>query len=247
MMATTQAPVDKQQQQPQPPRRGAFIVFEGIDRCGKSTQTALLAASLPNSLLRRFPDRTTKTGAIISSYLSHPSSSSASSPSAAATPSPPLPDEAIHLLFSANRWESAASLTALLRAGTNVIVDRYAYSGAAYTAAKGGGGGGGGVAGGLGLEWCKAPDRGLPTPDLVVYVDVAPAVAAARAGYGEERYERIEFQEKVAAAFAELRDERWVVVDGTRPVEEVQRTIEKVAREVVAKAGMEPLREDLWC
>ncbi|KAJ3172255.1 hypothetical protein HDU88_007073 [Geranomyces variabilis] len=237
MMATIQPPIDKQHQQPQPPCRGAFIAFEGIDRSGKSTQTALLAASLPNSVLRRFPDRTTKTGTLISSYLSSSSSASAATASASSIP-PPLPDQAIHLLFSANRWEAAASLTALLRSGINVIVDRYAYSGAAYTAAKG-------VAGGL--EWCKAPDRGLPTPDLVVYVDVPPAEAATRGGYGQERYERIEFQEKVAAAFAELRDERWVVVDGTRSVEEVQLQIEKVARAAIMKAGTEPLREDLWC
>ncbi|KAJ3159604.1 hypothetical protein HDU86_001613 [Geranomyces michiganensis] len=230
MMATID---DAAAGQLQPPsRRGAFIVFEGIDRSGKSTQAALLAASLANSILHRFPDRTTKTGALISSYLSSSVSSGKSSSPLA------LPDQAIHLLFSANRWEGAASLTALLRAGTTVIVDRYAYSGAAYTVAKGG------IPGGI--EWCKAPDRGLPTPDIVIYVNVSPAVAAAREGYGEERYERIEFQEKVAAAFEELRDERWVVVDGTKPMEKVQQEIEELARTAILKAGTEPLREDLW-
>ncbi len=46
--------------------RGAFIVFEGVDRCGKTTQTkklveALLAKQV-NVELARFPDRTTNTG-----------------------------------------------------------------------------------------------------------------------------------------------------------------------------------------
>lgn len=40
-------------------RHGAFILFEGIDRCGKSTQSAHLAATLPNAELIRFPNRET--------------------------------------------------------------------------------------------------------------------------------------------------------------------------------------------
>jgi dTMP kinase len=45
----------------------------------------------------------------------------------------------------------------LLCSGVTLIVDRYAYSGAAYTAAKG-----------HNLEKCKRSDRGLIVPDRVV-------------------------------------------------------------------------------
>jgi len=55
-----------------------------------------------------------------------------------------LPDEAIHLLYSANRWELKATIEEHLRQQTTVIVDRYAYSGVAFTSAKG-----------LDLGWCK--------------------------------------------------------------------------------------------
>lgn len=48
-----------------------------------------------------------------------------------------LPDEAIHLLFSANRWEKANSLLKMLEHGTTVVVDRYCFSGVAFSAAKG--------------------------------------------------------------------------------------------------------------
>jgi dTMP kinase len=41
-------------------------------------------------------------------------------------------------------------------------VDRYAYSGVAFTAAKG-----------FDVEWCKCPDKGLPAPDLVIYLKMA--------------------------------------------------------------------------
>lgn len=43
----------------------------------------------------------------------------------------------IHLLFSANRWERAKNIIKTLEAGVTVIVDRYCYSGVAFSAAKG--------------------------------------------------------------------------------------------------------------
>ena len=74
--------------------RGLLIVFEGLDRCGKSTQTRLLSEHLLannyDSKLVQFPDRGTMLGGIISQYLKG---------------SQELSDEVIHLLFAANRWE----------------------------------------------------------------------------------------------------------------------------------------------
>ena len=37
------------------------------------------------------------------------------------------------------------------------------------------------------LEWCKKSDVGLPAPDAVFYLTLAPEVAARRAGFGGER------------------------------------------------------------
>ena len=73
-----------------------------------------------------------------------------------------------------------------LRAGTTLVVDRYAYSGVAFTAAKG--------APGLDRAWCMAPDVGLPAPDAVFFLNLTVEQAAARGGYGEERYEKADFQ-----------------------------------------------------
>ncbi|KAH0984599.1 hypothetical protein GBA52_011776 [Prunus armeniaca] len=74
--------------------RGALVVLEGLDRCGKTTQSTRLVANLErlghSAELWRFPDRTTSVGQMISSYLSNKSQ---------------LDDHTIHLLFSANRWE----------------------------------------------------------------------------------------------------------------------------------------------
>ena len=105
--------------------RGAFILFEGVDRCGKTTQSRRLVDHLtgkgvrpvtiqqgvPTTLfegtpdqpscmrqvaaeLWRFPDRCTPIGRMIDSYLTGKSETD---------------DAAMHLLFSANRWEKRCS------------------------------------------------------------------------------------------------------------------------------------------
>lgn len=90
-------------------RRGAFFLFEGLDRAGKSSQAARLAESLskrsPAELIR-YPDRTTAVGSLIGSYL---------------TSSQELNDHSIHLLFSANRWEQCASVERKLSSGTHLV------------------------------------------------------------------------------------------------------------------------------
>ena len=222
--------------------RGCFILFEGVDRCGKTTQARLLCASLsaaasgagaPSAVAMRFPDRETAVGALINRYL---------------TREVELDDAAVHLLFSANRWEARAQLLRALRGGADVVCDRYAYSGAAFTAAKG--------AAGLDLAWCKAPDAGLPAPDLILFMDLPPAAAAARAGFGGERYETPALQAAVRARFAALRDEVaatapgvWHDVDAAGTVEEVAARIAPLvaaARARVRAGGDSGAVRTLW-
>ncbi|KAI0369796.1 thymidylate kinase [Pilatotrama ljubarskyi] len=187
--------------------RGAFVVIEGLDRSGKSTQTTLLeqrfkAAGLPVRLVK-FPDRTTPIGKMIDSYLRSESE---------------MDDHAIHLLFSANRWELASSITESLNAGTTVICDRYAFSGIAFSAAKN--------KPTMSYEWCRAPDIGLPAPDLTLFLDVSPEKARERGGYGNERYENADMQERVEHVFERIGVEmgdgsRWFAVDADREKDSV--------------------------
>ena len=106
-------------------QRGVFIVFEGCDRSGKTTQVIKLVERLNKSgqaaVMRRFPDRTTSIGSVINSYLGCKKE---------------LEDHVVHLLFSANRWEVERDIVDTLMAGTHVFIDRYAYSGVAFSAAK---------------------------------------------------------------------------------------------------------------
>ncbi len=185
--------------------RGMLIAVEGGDRGGKSTQCARIVEHLnaggESAELFKFPDRTTPIGALIDAYLQCKIEVAAA---------------AVPLLFSANRWECAERLEALLSSGTHVVLDRYAYSGVAYSAARG-----------LPLAWCKAPDAGLPQPDLVLEVVLPDEERTTRAGFGGERYEQDEMQRAVALRFAELRGAEiasgvaWVPVDGTGDIASV--------------------------
>ena len=93
----------------------------------------------------RFPDRTTQVGGLINEYLQS---------------SVQTDDRAIHLLFSANRWEAAPNLVDTLAKGTNIVCDRYAYSGVAFTSAKAVEDRSSMSGGELTLDWCMSPDVG---------------------------------------------------------------------------------------
>ncbi|GAK64777.1 thymidylate kinase [Moesziomyces antarcticus] len=190
-------------------KRGFFIVVEGLDRAGKSTQVERLAQHL-NAKPIKFPERTTAIGQMINSYLAQTSE---------------LDDQAIHLLFSANRWECVAAIHKTLDAGESIVCDRYAFSGIAYSVSKG-----------LSYDWCRHPDIGLPLPDLTLFLDLDAQTAAARGGYGEERYEKLEFQAKVREAFSRVAQDvkahggRWVTIDAGKTLDQVTDDIQRAVQ-----------------
>lgn len=194
-----------------PSSRGALIVFEGADRAGKSTQCTMLAEYLSSQGIDaevwRFPDRTTPIGMLIESYLTNKTE---------------IDDAAVHLLFSANRWEKHKAMLAKLATGTTIIVDRYAYSGVAFTAAKA-----------LPGAWCTSPDAGLPAPDLVVFLRIDADEAAGRPGFGEERFEVPSFQTAVMKQFERLQSPTWNVMDARKGEHEIHEEIRVAVRTVV--------------
>ncbi|CEP17874.1 hypothetical protein [Parasitella parasitica] len=207
-------------------QRGLLIVVEGCDRSGKSTQCDNLVTSLKqdgiDTELVKFPDRTTQTGKMIDSYLQQKSD---------------LDDHAIHLLFSANRWEAMKALSEKLNNGTTLVVDRYAFSGVAFSSAKG-----------LDLEWCRNPDIGLLTPDVILFLDLDIDEAEKRGGFGQERYEKRELQIKVRQEFMKLKDDSWKMIDASQSKEDVQRDIWDTIQSSKAqlKDTIQPLQFNLW-
>lgn len=144
-------------------------------------------------------------------------------------------DHVIHLLFSANRWEAAASIESDLTSGTTVIIDRYYYSGCVYSAAK--------KNPSLSLEWARHPEVGLPRPDLCLFLDIAAEEAAKRGGYGTEKYEKKEMQDQVRRLFEVLMEskekEDFVRIDAGRGLEEVRIEVEQVVRSVMERVDKE--------
>ena len=124
-------------------------------------------------------------------------------------------------------------------------MDRYAFSGVAFSAAKPG----------LDVAWCAAPDAGLPLPDVLLFMDLAPDKAAARGGFGEERYEKPAFQAAVRDLFEQLRTSTsarvggdwWRTLDAAGSIEEVAGRVQAAVAAPLERAhrGEAPLRT-LW-
>jgi dTMP kinase len=91
------------------------------------------------------------------------------------------------------KTQSSKTIASLLSAGVTVLCDRYYHSGIVYSAAK--------QNPSLTLSWARAPEVGLPRPDLVLFLDLDENQARARGGWGGEAYEKAEMQRRVRDLF----------------------------------------------
>ena len=193
--------------------RGILIALEGLDRTGKTTQTTVIkqyleSLSHPTEVIH-FPARYTQFGQQIDLFLKQKKS---------------FDNELLHLLFSINRWELKPTILEKLNKGTSIVLDRYSYSGVAYSFAKG-----------LDAEWCKSPDKGLPKPDLVIYLKPEKMEdVIGREGFGEEMFEKADFQRKVKEAYENhIIEDSWKIVNASQSVERVSYDIKKVIDEFI--------------
>ena len=169
--------------------RGKFIVFEGGDGSGKSTQLKLLSQYLQEKGVPVFltgEPTDSPFGAQIRCCLSGRIETD---------------EHTIAALFAADRLDHIRNKTSgierKLSEGTTVLCDRFYLSSFAYN---------GGL---VPLEWVIAlntPAMELLTPDLTVYLDVPPEEGMKRvARRGEyERYETLERQKAIRAKYFEL-------------------------------------------
>jgi len=193
-----------------------FVVFEGGESAGKSTQASRLAISR-SALLTFEPGDTPLGGELRRLLLSSDT---------------PIGDRSEALLLAADRAQHVEEvIRPALDAGTDVVCDRYMGSYLAYQ----------GYGRGLDLEFL----HGLSTwaaeallPDLVVLLDISPERARVRASE-QRKKDRFEaagasFQHQVREGYLKLAGEQpelWVVVDADRGPDEVSASVRQAAAE----------------
>lgn len=182
-----------------------WVAFEGGEGSGKSTQAARLAEAL-DAVLTREPGGTT-VGQRVREVLLDPSVAG-------------MDARAEALLMAADRAQHVAEVVRpALADGRSVVSDRSAYSSLAYQ----------GVGRDLGVEAIRSL-CGWATeelwPDVAILLEVPTDVTDERRKDPPDRMESAgdAFHARVADGFRALAAEeptRWLVVDGTGPVDEV--------------------------
>jgi len=190
-----------------------LIDLEGIDGCGKSTQSKFL--------MKKFEENNEKT--II---LKEPTSGKygkklwemLSGKREATT-------EQILDLFVMDRKEHVDDkINPALKEGKIVLMDRYYYSTMAYQAAAG-----------IDVNRIRKDNEFAPKPDIVLIFDLPADLAMKRVkGHSvADVFEKEEHLEKVRAAYLNLRDDPLVrIIDSTRTPEEIFEEVWKLVSEV---------------
>jgi dTMP kinase len=195
-------------------RRGRFVVIEGLDGAGTTTQARLLGERLRaagRSVHVTAEPSGGPIGALVRQVLQQRIGGGRGGGFDA---------HALALLFAADRLDHvAAEVEPRLAEGCDVVSDRYALSSLAYQGLTTGD-----------LAWVEAVNRRAPAPDLTVFLRVRPGLALGRrqaAGTTPELYEVAAFQRRVARSYQRAllllrrRGQRVEVLDGEAPPERV--------------------------
>lgn len=212
--------------------RGRFIVFEGGEGSGKSTQVRRLVGTLEaygRSVIETREPGATAMGKRIRSLILDRSDGDDLSPRAEA------------LLYAADRAHHVNTvIRPALERGTIVVSDRYVDSSLAYQGA-------GRTLPAEEIAWLSRWATSGLRPDLVVLLDVDPTVGLRRA---EERgakdrleSESIGFHERVRKAFLDLAatdPERYLVLDATQPMDVIAFSVRERVHTLLPPAAGSP-------
>jgi dTMP kinase len=190
-----------------------FIVFEGLDGAGTTTQLRLIDELLKK---KSIPALTTceptngPVGQLIRRVLKKEEV---------------LGQGTLALLFAADREEhlygKKDGIAAALEAGRLVISDRYLFSSLAYQSVE------------VDFEFVKSLNSRFPLPELLIFLETPVDVCATRRKKRgkEELFEEIRFQKRVLEAYRNVlrlfqeTDMKIVVLDGTTTPEKINNEI----------------------
>ena len=186
-----------------------FIVLDGVDGCGSTTHSRLLAGFLKSE---KYKVHVTKepssfeTGVLLRKFLKDKSI-------------PPTTDA---LMFAADRTlHYYNEIKKKLDEGYIVISDRYKESSLVYQSLQ---------SDDISIDWVKEINKYAEEPDITIILDVDPRVSLARKTGGDlEKFENVEFLDKVRALFLErAKQERYSIINSDDIIELVQEKIQKI-------------------
>lgn len=192
-------------------KQTGFVVLEGLDGAGTTTQAAFVAEALKGRDLRVCVTAEPSEGPVGAVLRAHVRGEVTLDPHTTA------------LAFTADRSDHLERvIRPALRDGSIVVCDRYLLSTLAYQGAEG-----------VDRGWILDMSRGFEVPGLTVFLDLPDAVRAdrMRERAAVERYEHAGLGTAIRASYLEsidllrARGHRISVLDGTAPAAEVCRWI----------------------
>lgn len=201
-------------------RNGVFIVFEGIDGSGKSTQIKRLADVLRKQgydvAETREPTEGPYGRRIRALYLDRTSVT---------------PEEEIELFINDRRQHIEQIIGPALSAGQIVLCDRYFFSTAAYQGAAGGD-----------PETILARHGFAPVPDLVIIIEVDPRIGIARIteqrGESLNDFEQLDSLKKVDSIFKQMDLPYIERIDGSASEDEVHQKVTTLVDTVLTRLNI---------
>ena len=190
-------------------RKGKIIVIEGIDKAGKTTQASLLANKFKNKSIKiDFPDYTTPIGKEIKQFLDGKRVYS---------------DQVKMMLLSANRWEKKTEIDRIISKGTTIVMNRYYQSNLVY-----------GTSNGLNLRWLLSLEKGLPTADLVIVLDVTPRITLKRSLEPDEFEKDVSLLQNVYKNYHKLaKPFRWKILNAEKSRDQIHDEVKKTVERII--------------
>ena len=205
-------------------KRGRFIVFEGIDGAGKTTQIELLTKKLTGDGRRVY--RTAEPTESVSGGLLRDALSGVSKRTPCEMAALFVLDRIFHNTNPVNGIEK------MLSDGVDVICDRYYYSSLAYQGSE------------TDAKWVQDMNLSCPeirSPDICIFLDLTPEQSMERIGKGRvtvEIYENVDrlsrVRDRFYGVFEALGDtERICVVNAARSIDEIHRDIVNLVQDIL--------------
>lgn len=192
-----------------------FIVFEGIDGAGTSTQIKKICEKNPQKFFQTAEPTSLETGKFLRRMLGGEFS---------------VDEKTNSFLFAADRAEHLYGKNGIIEQinnGKTVISDRYLFSSLAYQSIS------------CGEELPKLLNSTFPLPEILFFFEIDPEISLKRVDSRNEKkeiYEKIETQKKIAMEYEKIISEyentpscgmKIIRIDATKSIEEISDTISK--------------------